>query len=58
MLIVIFGESAMSRPQVQLWYNRFRDAKSMSMMMIPLVAGKRQPPTTTLKQRRKLSNYF
>ena len=27
MLTVVFGESSMSRTQVQLWYNRFKEGR-------------------------------
>ena len=40
MLTVAFGKSAMSRTQVQLWYNRFNEGREEA----------RQQPMKTLKQ--------
>ena len=37
MLTVAYGESTMSKTQVQLWYNRFQEGRA------------RQPPMKTLK---------
>ena len=51
MLTVAFGESSISRTQVQLRYNRFKeDAEQMSITMLVLVARARQQPMKTLKQ--------
>ena len=43
MLSVAFGESTMTRTQVQLWYNRFKDDREE-------VNDDSQQPTKTVKQ--------
>ena len=55
MLTVAFGESTMSRTQVQLWYNRFKEGWADVKTMFILVARARQQPTKTLNQGR---NWF
>ena len=44
MLTVVFGESTMSRTQVQLWYNRFSALREDVNLL------SRQQPMKTLKQ--------
>ena len=39
MLTVAFGESTMSRTQVQLWYNRSKEGRKMSMTIMILIIG-------------------
>ena len=50
MLTVAFAESAMSRTQVHLWYNRFKkDREDVNKAMLDLVARARQQAMKTLK---------
>ena len=52
MLTVVFGVSIMSRTQVQLWYNRFKEGREdfNRKSMLVLIARARQQPMKTLKQ--------
>ena len=52
MLTVAFGEYTVSRTQVQLWYNRFKETrwKMSTNGMLDLVLRARQQPIKTLKQ--------
>ena len=49
MLTVMFGESTMSRTQVQLWCNRFNEGRE-DVNDDVLVARARQQPMKVLKQ--------
>ena len=49
MLTVMFGESTMSRTQVQLWCNRFNEGRE-DVNDDVLVARARQQPMKALKQ--------
>ena len=48
MLTVVFGAFTISRTQVQLWYNRFKEERDDVNAV--LVAWERQQPIKTLKQ--------
>ena len=50
MLRVMFGESAMSRTQVKLWHNRFKEDREDIDDDVCLVARTRQQPIQTLNQ--------
>ena len=50
MLTAVFGESTMSRAQVQLRYNRLRKAETISMTILVLVSRARQQAMKTLKK--------
>ena len=50
MLTGAFGESTMSRSQVQLLYNRFKEGREDVNENAHLIARARQQPMKTLKQ--------
>ena len=50
MLTAAFGESTMSRTQVQLWYNRFKEDREDVNDDTRLVTRARLQPMKTLKQ--------